>query len=130
MTKKATAIAIAVVEDDDRFLIGQRAADAILAGLWEFPGGKIEVGESPKVAAVRECMEESGIAVRVHGEYPSHVHDYPHGRVVLHFLNCSPVHAGSSPAAPFRWVNRSELQLYRFPDANKQILAKLTQSEE
>jgi 8-oxo-dGTP diphosphatase len=53
----ATPIAVAVVEHDDRVLIGQRPPGVVLGGLWEFPGGKIFEGESAEEAAVRECRE-------------------------------------------------------------------------
>src|SRR5437764_2006476 len=58
-----TPIAVAVVEKDGHFLVGQRPEGVSLAGLWEFPGGKIEPGESPEAAAVRECLEETGVDV-------------------------------------------------------------------
>ena len=57
----ATPIAIAVVLHNDCVLIGVRPAGATLAGLWEFPGGKIEAGETPNEAAERECLEETGL---------------------------------------------------------------------
>jgi mutator protein MutT len=55
-------IAVAVVEHQGRFLIGKRPDDAALGGYWEFPGGKVEQGESPADAAIRECLEETGVA--------------------------------------------------------------------
>src|SRR5881275_3042575 len=85
-----TPIAIAVVEHDGRFLVGQRPAGVPLAGLWEFPGGKIEPGESPEAAAVRECLEETGIRVESLFRYPTIVHDYAHDRVELFFIACRP----------------------------------------
>ena len=60
-----TDIAIAVVEQHGQFLIGQRPADVALGGLWEFPGGKVEPGELPVNAAIRECLEETGLVVRI-----------------------------------------------------------------
>ena len=75
----ATLIAIAVVEQDGRFLIGQRPPGVPLAGLWEFPGGKVEPGESPEQAAIRECREEAGIEVTIVGEYPDRMERYSHG---------------------------------------------------
>ena len=54
MAASPTAIAVAVVEHDDRFLVGQRPAGKPLAGYWEFPGGRVEEGESPQQAAIRE----------------------------------------------------------------------------
>ena len=77
-----TIIAIAVVEHDDRFLIGQRPAGVALAGYWEFPGGKVEPDESPADAAVRECLEETGIQISVVGEYPTTRHQYDHDTLV------------------------------------------------
>lgn len=53
------SIAIAVVQRGEQFLIGQRPLGVALAGLWEFPGGKVLPGESPEAAAVRECQEET-----------------------------------------------------------------------
>ena len=61
-----TPIAIAVVEHEGRFLIGQRPEGVSLAGLWEFPGGKIEAGETPERALVRELSEE--LAIRVESQ--------------------------------------------------------------
>ncbi|MBI3839784.1 MAG: NUDIX domain-containing protein, partial [Planctomycetia bacterium] len=58
-------IAVAVVEGDGKFLIGQRETGVPLAGLWEFPGGKVEPGEPAENAAIRECLEETGWLVRI-----------------------------------------------------------------
>jgi mutator protein MutT len=116
------AIAIAVVEDAGRFLIGQRAAGGALAGLWEFPGGKVEPGETPENAAIRECLEETGLAVKVVGAYPAVEHDYEHARVRLHFLACRLVAGEGMPANHFRWVRGDELAAYRFPDANRDLV--------
>src|SRR5262245_8496491 len=105
----STLIAIAVVEQEGRFLIGQRPAGIPLAGLWEFPGGKIEQGEKPEAAAVRECLEETGLVVEPLFRYPEHVQEYEHDRVQLFFIACR-IRPGSAcePKAPFRWVARQE----------------------
>jgi mutator protein MutT len=121
-----TDIAIAVVEHEGRFLIGQRGHGVPLAGLWEFPGGKVEPGETPADAAVRECLEETGLAVIVSGEFPSHEHSYNHGRVKLHFLRCSIADENLSPRSPFVWVERERLASFAFPQGNDQILSLLT----
>lgn len=55
--------AVALVDSDSRLLIGQRPAGKALAGLWEFPGGKIEAGETPEAAIIREAREELGISI-------------------------------------------------------------------
>jgi 8-oxo-dGTP diphosphatase len=118
-------IAVAVVERDGQFLIGLRPEGAPLAGYWEFPGGKTTPGEAPADAACRECREETGLAVRVVGTYPSAAHDYAHGSVRLTFFACVP-HGPVPPLPPrFRWVGRGELVHYRFPPANDSLLRLL-----
>ena len=76
MPPDPTAIAIAVVQDGERFLIGQRPPEKPLAGYWEFPGGRVEPGEMPGDAAVRECLEETGLHVVVEGSYGDWLQDY------------------------------------------------------
>lgn len=118
-------IAVAVVEDESRFLIGLRPEGAQLAGLWEFPGGKVEPGETPSDAAIRECLEETGLAVRIRGQYPRAAHDYEYGRVRLHFFACAPVEQRRALPASFRWVSRAELEQYTFPPANAELIELL-----
>jgi 8-oxo-dGTP diphosphatase len=115
-------IAVAVVECEGRFLVGRRPRGAALAGLWEFPGGKIETGESPEDAARRECLEETGLAVTVRGCYPQHVQRYEHGAVQLHFLACEPIDRAQPPREPFTWVERAELAALEFPAGNRRLL--------
>jgi 8-oxo-dGTP diphosphatase len=119
-------IAIAVVERDGRYLIGQRDEDTVLAGYWEFPGGKIENGETPEAAAIRECLEETGLVVRVTGAYPTTSHDYQHASLRLHFLACEVVDVRSALPHRFRWASAVELASYRFPPANQTLLDQLT----
>lgn len=120
-----TPIAVAVVRYDGNFLIQQRPVGSKLAGLWEFPGGKIEANESPEDAAVRECLEETGLEVRVVGAYPEVVQQYDHDKVRIHFFACVPTN--SPPATPnsSRWVTARELRDYEFPRANAGLIAML-----
>jgi 8-oxo-dGTP diphosphatase len=118
-------IAIAVVERDGSFLIGQRPPGVPLAGLWEFPGGKVEPGESPQQAAIRECREETGLEVTVVGEYPEHVQQYDHGSVRLRFYRCASVAPQADPSPPFRWVGQRDLAGFPFPDGNRHLLELL-----
>jgi 8-oxo-dGTP diphosphatase len=116
-------IAIAVVEHDGCFLVGRRAEGVALAGLWEFPGGKIEPGESAEQAAVRECLEESGIVVQPLFRYATNVHEYEHGRVELFFVACRPATPDAAATINgFRWIPRNELRALEFPDGNRVIL--------
>jgi 8-oxo-dGTP diphosphatase len=118
-------IAIAVVEMEGRFLIGQRGAGGPLPGMWEFPGGKVEPGETPEQAAVRECHEETGLLVTVVGAYDKVVHLYEHGEVELHFFACRPIDAAQQPAERFHWVLAEELARYEFPAANAEMVKRL-----
>ena len=119
-------IAIAVVERDGLFLIGQREKEVALEGYWEFPGGKLEKGETPEAAAVRECLEETGLEVRVTGSYRTTSHDYDHAAVRLHFLACEVIGQRRALTDRFRCVTTRELVNYRFPPANQALLAHLT----
>ncbi len=118
-------IAIAIVEQDSRFLVGQRPPGVPLAGLSEFPGGKVQTGESPEQAAIRECFEETGLAVRIVEPCAIVRHDYAHGRVELHFVRCVLVDFNAAPRHPFRWVTIAELAELQFPDANREILDQI-----
>lgn len=112
---------------EGRFLVRQRTGPP-LAGYWEFPGGKCEPGESPREAADRECLEELGFAV-VLADRPRRVvvHDYPHGRLELHFFDARPASDDAGPDAdsPFQWVPSKKLTNLRFPEANAEVLADL-----
>jgi 8-oxo-dGTP diphosphatase len=122
---KVTRIAVAVVEHQGRFLVGRRPPGVPLAGLWEFPGGKVAANETPRDAAVRECREETGLEVRAGGEYPPAEHRYEHGAVRLFFFACEPVDPAEPPRPPFTWVARGELNDREFPAANRELLAML-----
>ncbi len=125
---KIVRIAIAVVEHNDSFLIGRRPEGVAMAGLWEFPGGKVEYGETPAEAAQRECLEETGLAVQIDGEYAPAEHALGETLLKLHFFACSPCDKTSEPKPPFRWVPRATLQHYTFPPANALLLDRLSKS--
>ncbi len=123
-----TRIGIAVVESAGCFLVGRRSADAPLAGMDEFPGGKCESDEAPRSCAVRECREETGLVVIPHEQLATVSHSYAHGDVELHFWKCGlgpDMPANASPVAPFRWVTLDELATLDFPAANRTVLEHL-----
>ncbi|MCE9544207.1 MAG: NUDIX domain-containing protein [Planctomycetia bacterium] len=128
-------IAIAVVEQAGQVLIGPRPAGAHLAGLWEFPGGKMGERETPRAAAVRECQEETGLVVDVVGTHAVVEHRYPATAdqpatsLRLHFIACQPRDPAAVPSEPFRWVSTSELDRYEFPAANAAVVALLRGTE-
>jgi 8-oxo-dGTP diphosphatase len=126
MSSDSKQIAVAIVEDNDRFLIGLRPKVGFLAGFWEFPGGKVQLGETFEQCALRECYEETGIEVTVVNALPDCVHEYDYGAVHLHFYYCRPMHASTAePHSPFRWVPRSQLGSFKFPPANADVLRLL-----
>jgi 8-oxo-dGTP diphosphatase len=80
-------VAAAVLQKPDgSFLLAQRPPDKIWAGYWEFPGGKIEPGETPNHALVRELREELGIEIQTAYPWVTRVYEYPHATVRLHFF--------------------------------------------
>jgi mutator protein MutT len=122
-----TPIAIAIVERNGCFLVGRRPEGVALAGLSEFPGGKIEPGESAEAAAARECWEEAGVHVEPLFRYPTHVHAYEYSSVELYFIACRPVESEAvATANGFRWVPRAELSKLVFPEGNRGVLQILT----
>jgi len=116
---------VAVVCDGRRVLIGRRPAGVPLAGLWEFPGGKVQPGESPEEAAARECLEEAGLAARIGGLYLVTEHEYPQARVRIHFFAAQPIDPAQPPAEPFRWVPIAELTAHPMPAANAALVRLL-----
>lgn len=118
-------IAVAVVAHQGRYLIAQRPAGTKLAGYWEFPGGKVESGESPAQAAVRECREEAGLTVRIVGQHSVVDHRYDHGQLRLHFLLAECDDAQTQLPLRFCWVRGEELAGFRFPPANAALVQSL-----
>ena len=122
-------VGIAVVEHDGYYLIGIRGSLQSLAGRTEFPGGKCHPGESPDDCAVRECLEETGLAVIPIRKLFETRFRYPHGFVELFFWLCRPArpeivredHAG------YRWVPADQLADLPFPEANKTVVQILSQ---
>ena len=120
-------IAVAIVERGEGTLVAKRGKDQHLAGFWEFPGGKIEPGESPADAAIRECREEMGIEVRLVDLFETTEFEYDDRTVTLHFYRC--VHLAGDPkamaAGEVRWVSREELAVLDFPPANERVVQRL-----
>lgn len=86
MRKKVDVAAAVLTRPDGTFLLGQRAADTFYPGYWEFPGGKVEPGETPRDALLRELREELGIEVVRACPWITREHAYEHAHVRLHFF--------------------------------------------
>jgi mutator protein MutT len=102
-----------------------------MAGVWEFPGGKCEPGESPAAAAQRECLEETGRPVTVHGLRRVVSHRYPHGWIELSFFDCTFRDDRAEPAdgSGFIWVEGARLRTLTFPGANEAVLDEISPPE-
>jgi mutator protein MutT len=98
-----------------------------MPGFWEFPGGKCHEGERPAETTRRECLEEVGLPIVVLRLRRIVRHEYPHGRVELHFFDAvtSDPAAEPGPETGFRWVAARDLPGYTFPGANDAIVAEL-----
>ncbi len=122
------AIAVGIVWKDGKVLIGRRRTDRMLGGLWEFPGGKIEPGESPVEAVVREVREETGLEVEVIARVCTVKHAYTHFRITLTAFECrwKAGEAVANSADCIRWAAPDELAEYPFPVANRRIIQALT----
>lgn len=118
-------IAIGIVERRGRILIARRRSDAMLGGLWEFPGGKCEPGEAPRDTVAREVLEETGLHVEVGSHLCTVRHTYSHFRIVLDAFLCGKARgrARAIGGAEVRWVTPDELDRFPFPTANKKILS-------
>jgi 8-oxo-dGTP diphosphatase len=119
-------VAAAVVERRGRFLVTRRQAGAHLAGLWEFPGGKCETGESMTACLARELREELAVDARIGEEILTTTHTYPERKVELHFLQCEIAGAPSpQQGQEMRWVTRAELVELELPPADAELIAIL-----
>ena len=120
-------IGIAIVEYQGRYLVGLRGPDGPLPGYAEFPGGKCNLDESPFDCAVRECFEESGLAIVPERLLLQRDFVYPHGAVELYFVLCHPaVEANvNENHQGFWWDSLDQLKARTFPEANAEVIALL-----
>ena len=122
-------VVAAVVERDGRYLITRRLEGTHLAGLWEFPGGKILRGEKPEDALRRELREELGVEAAV-GELVETVDwTYPEKTVRILFFRCA---VKGDPCPQERqemlWVEAARLPAYRFPAADLRLVERLARA--
>ena len=118
-------IGVAVIwNDEGQILIDRRRQEGLLGGMWEFPGGKIEPGETVEACVRREIQEELGIEVTVGDRLITVEHAYTHFRVTLYVHHCQYVSGEPRPIEcdEIRWVSVDELDEYPFPKANTRII--------
>ena len=124
-----TPVVAAVIERDDRFFLTRRHAGTHLEGLWEFPGGKVDAGETHQEALRREIREELGATIEVHDLVFEITHEYPDRTIMLFFYRCT-LTGEPRPllGQEMRWVRRQELPSLGFPPADGELITLLTES--
>ena len=115
-------VALAIVVRDGRVLVGRRAPGSHLEGLWEFPGGKVEAGEEPQQAALRELHEETGL--HADSAEPLNVFHYAYVDRDLR-LHAFLVRDASGEPSGWEWVEARDLEALPMPEANRAILRAL-----
>jgi 8-oxo-dGTP diphosphatase len=119
-------VAAAILEDHGHYFVTRRDKAAHLGGLWEFPGGKVEPGESIAEGLRRELKEELGADVEIGEEVFTVTHDYADRSVELHFLSCTFLNAPMPLLGQeMRWVPRDELTSLKFPPADDDLIRVL-----
>jgi 8-oxo-dGTP diphosphatase len=121
--------AVVLVDPDGRVLLAQRPAGKAMAGLWEFPGGKVDPGETPEAALIRELAEELGIDVAASclAPFTFASHAYPEFHLLMPLYVCRKWAGIPTPreGQHLRWVRPARLADYPMPPADKPLLALL-----
>jgi mutator protein MutT len=119
-------VSAALIEDHGRYFVTRRPKGTHLEGLWEFPGGKCEPGESLEQCLQRELKEELGAEASIGEEVFAVTHDYADLSVEMHFFSCMLL---NSPVPllgqEMRWVAREDLRSLKFPAADDDLIAWL-----
>ena len=120
-------VVAAVVRHEGEILLTRRIKGSHLEGFWEFPGGKLEDGESPEDALIRECREECGIEISVEDILDVAFHRYPHKDVLLLFYDCrlltGPVR--DLGVAEHAWTAPRGLAGFELPPPDARLVSKL-----
>ena len=127
MAVKPVKVAAGLVFKDEKLLITKRLKNIHLGGMWEFPGGKLELGESYEICLKREMFEELGVKVNVSYEFEEVLHRYSEMTVLIKFFICS-LSSGTPKAiqcSEFQWINRRDLTRYNFPAADIKVINQL-----
>lgn len=120
-------VTAAIIIKDDRVLIAQRADPPKLAGFWEFPGGKVEEGETVEECLVREIQEELSIDVAVLSWYGQSIYKYESGAIDLQAFTCKIVSGSitNNTHAEIRWCRAQELSDWSFLPADIPLVKRL-----
>ena len=119
-----TEVVAALIWQDDKFMIGQRPAHKARGLLWEFVGGKVELGETKEQALIRECKEELNVLLSVGDVFMEVVHEYPDITVHLTLFNATIADGELQKVEhnDIKWITLSEISNYKFCPADEEIL--------
>lgn len=122
-----TVVAALIADKQGQLLIGKRPSEAMLGGLWEFPGGKVEAKESLEAALAREVAEELDITVVVREKFIVIKHAYSHFKITMHVFWCDLKKGTPKPVyhQKLKWLSKKALHTVAFPGANKKIITEL-----
>ena len=126
-----TEVVAALIWEGDKFMICQRPAHKARGLLWEFVGGKVEMGETKERALIRECREELAVTVAPRDVFMDVVHEYPDLTVHLTLFNAS-IAEGTPKMLEhndIQWITVGEIDNYAFCPADETILARLKETK-
>jgi 8-oxo-dGTP diphosphatase len=127
--REITVVAAVIRDEEDRVLLTQRPEGSHMGGLWEFPGGKIDEGESPSAALIRELDEELGVGIEVRRPLTFAVHEEPGLRILLLFFDAriasGEPHGHEGQA--LEWVDVAELPSFPTPPADAELIRLLSE---
>ena len=126
--QKAHVVA-ALLWDGDKFMICQRPAHKARGLLWEFVGGKVEPGEAPEAALIRECREELAVEVRVGDVFMEVLHTYPDIEILLTLYHAA-IAAGQPQKIEhndIQWITPAQIPDFEFCPADVEILERITE---
>ncbi len=120
-------VVAAIIKSGNKFMICQRPRGKSRALLWEFPGGKVEKGETEELALIRECREELGVIIEPKEKFITVTHKYPDIEIELS-VYIAIIKSGEPKMiehADIKWIEKSEIDNFEFCPADKDVLEKI-----
>ena len=125
-------VTAAIIHNEGKYLIAQRPYDKSLGGKWEFPGGKVQDGETLEHCLIREIQEELELIISINQHFVSVRYADDTATLNMHSYICSIVGGNLTlnEHIDYRWVSKNELTSYDFPQVDKMIISKLNEQDQ